>query len=164
MTIRAKYLVGTLVQSSADALVNKTVTTGIMHDAAQGIAIKRVELELDATLLSTWTITPAPAWLRICVVHGNQTALLNLDDSSVICNFSDVWGGIAYSATGTVIAQRRAYFVWEAPPSLEWLVVHDTITIIVDSTGTGVANRLNYRITYRKTNLTMVEKVQAFLS
>lgn len=129
-----------VTQGAADALITGTVNTGISTAATYGWMIEKMEYDI-ATMTAIPLATDQD--IRIQVARGSQTAFLDFDDDDVICQWQTFIPTIAGSVGNPVLQMP---YIWIPPTN--YVVANPTITLLMDSTGTGLALVGRLRIFY----------------
>lgn len=120
-----------ITQGAADALITGQVSTGISTAATYGWMIDKIEFDI-ATLTAIPLATDQD--IRIQVARGAQTAFLDFDDDDVICQWQTFIPTIAGSVGNPVFQMP---YVWIPPTN--YVVANPIITVLMDSTSTGIA-------------------------
>lgn len=158
---RTKYLYAQMYQDSPDQDLYLKVPTGLKMDSGSGLSIKTIELIPDFDGFDTWNGNQAR--LVVAVLRGDRTGdtptLSDVFQAPKHLLYMDGWlnsdsGGALASNLGETKSFSAAFGAGTI------LVANDFMTVMMESTNTGVVNRVLVRIGYVLTALTEAEKVQ----
>jgi hypothetical protein len=152
--IRSKEYVGQLLPSVADGLAKKRIPTGLTPDDLKGILIKSVEFQLAEGDFRQWGGAPGVG-IRVSLSDGDEPSdtvgLAGTTNRRCIASWQF---SISFSPSNNV---GVLVFKWDAPAG--FLVVSDEIWIATQSSFTGQANNVQYRVFYSITPVTVNEKL-----
>ena len=139
----ARHFDITLVQGAADAFVEGAIVTGLIP--ADGLAIKltRAEIFLPLTAQTNWTREWAFA-------RDTKLAVPTIADPDTLYSDGDEMN---FTTSGNTVVNRRKEIIF--PDGV--YVVEPNIYVTLDSSTTGLANQVSFRIFYESVKLSEVE-------
>lgn len=143
-----QWLSGSVTQGSADAFASAEVATGL-STVNTGYRVREIWYFLPAFVEVDSDITMQ--WSR-----RSATALVSSTDRRLLHSATKQ---VAITTSGQFVQDRVLRF--EFPKDLDLIIVEDPIYLLIDSTGTSLANILSARIYYEQVRLTETQKLAA---
>lgn len=150
-------------QDGIDTPTQTAINTNIFS-TTNGVLIKKVEFSIDVFLASTMAAF-TNKYVMISLLRSPMDLSLfpylprevNVGVENLVCQ-----GGFSHNmhggATDSHFTQNYpSQWSWDAP--IGYLLVDDTLTLLLDSVGTGVVMEGAVRIYYQLTQLTNIEKL-----
>lgn len=141
------YLVGAATQGSADAFVQAEVATALTGQNQRAFRVGEILFELSTALAFN-------ADLQAVLSRRSKAAMPALTDRDVIAKWDLT---TKLTTSGAVVTSRNVRFTFTEDDEL--LIVEDPVYLIVDSTGTGLANTVNCRIGYTSVSISAVDRL-----
>ena len=141
------YLVGTATQGSADAFVQSEIATALTGLSRVAFRVREILIEVAGPITLSSEVS-------VAISRRTKAAMPSVSDRDVIMKQQLVG---KFSTSGLVVYPGVHRYTYDEDD--EVLIVEDPLYLILDSTGTSIANVVNARIGYERASISDVDRL-----